>query len=354
MRPTRLALLGALLIGGLVALPAEPPAGADDIDEVRAQAQEATQELADAEARLGSLEEQISGVAFRVDEARRRMAELRGDVEELIVARYMRPERLFVPLRDINRAVRADVLARFVIGGNTDALEEYRAAEDDLVNASAELTGLRSDQQQAIEELRARGDALTRQLDRLEELERQRREAAAEARRQEEEAAAAAAAAAAEPPDPTTPPADDDDPDGGGGGGSAPPPSGGGIVCPVPSSTFVDTWGAPRSGGRRHEGVDMMASEGTPVLAPASGNVEHREVSLGGLSFYLYADDGTTYFGTHMSGYAGGGHVAAGTVIGYVGQTGNAPVPHLHFEIHPGGGEPVNPFPATSAACPGG
>ncbi|MET0148422.1 MAG: M23 family metallopeptidase, partial [Acidimicrobiales bacterium] len=136
----------------------------------------------------------------------------------------------------------------------------------------------------------------------------------------------------------------------GGGGGGTPPPSGGGITCPVPSATFVDTWGAPRA-GHTHQGVDMMAVEGAPVYAPASGNVEHRAVGLGGLSFFLYGDNGDTYFGTHMSGYAGGGHVAAGTLIGYVGQTGNAGTPHLHFEIWPGGGAAVNPYPATAAAC---
>jgi len=126
--------------------------------------------------------------------------------------------------------------------------------------------------------------------------------------------------------------------------------------CPVQGPLrFTDSWGAARSGGRRHKGTDMMSPHGTPTVAPVSGRVEHRNSSLGGMSWWVYGDDGNTYYGTHLSAYenVGAGHVERGTVIGYVGSTGNASAgaPHLHFEFHPGGGAAVNPYPRLIEVC---
>lgn len=135
---------------------------------------------------------------------------------------------------------------------------------------------------------------------------------------------------------------------------------GGAWLCPVAGPTsFVDSWLAPRSGGRQHRGVDMFAAHGTPVVAPVSGEVEHVDDVLGGLSFRLWGDDGNYYFGTHLSRFGPTlGRVEAGAIVGYAGSTGNATGTgaHLHFEIHPGRrqgapGTPVNPTPTVAEHC---
>ncbi len=96
----------------------------------------------------------------------------------------------------------------------------------------------------------------------------------------------------------------------------------------------------------------MIAAGGTPLVAVESGRVNFKTTRLGGNSVWLYGNSGTSYFYAHLSAWEGSSRtVSRGEVIGYVGATGNTSVNHLHFEIHPGGGAAVNPYPAVRAAC---
>lgn len=124
-----------------------------------------------------------------------------------------------------------------------------------------------------------------------------------------------------------------------------------------PTHAYSDTWGAPRSGGRHHMGTDVFAPMGSPAYAVIDGVIRRESTSdNGGLQVYLRGSDGNEYFYAHMSAYVArpGQHVSAGEEIAKVGDTGNARggPPHVHFEVHPGGGAPVNPYPYVRRFCP--
>ncbi|MDQ4142951.1 MAG: peptidoglycan DD-metalloendopeptidase family protein [Actinomycetota bacterium] len=120
---------------------------------------------------------------------------------------------------------------------------------------------------------------------------------------------------------------------------------------------FANTWGAPRSGGRRHQGTDLMAPCGAPVVAVTDGVISRLQSGgNGGVMAYLRATNGDVFFYAHLQSYAPGisqgKRVSAGDLIAYNGRSGNArggPC-HVHFEWHPGGGRPANPYPLLSSA----
>lgn len=120
---------------------------------------------------------------------------------------------------------------------------------------------------------------------------------------------------------------------------------------------FGDTWHAPRGGGRKHEGVDIIAPSGNLLYAVVDGHVSKQywdfPGALAGNGLRVAQDDGTYFTYLHMSSFAPGievgTEVKAGDVIGFVGNTGSSATPHLHFEIHPGGGGAVNPYPYVKA-----
>jgi len=129
-----------------------------------------------------------------------------------------------------------------------------------------------------------------------------------------------------------------------------------GFVFPVGEPySFIDSWGYPRMVGTEyqhgHQGVDIMAPFGTPLYAVERGIITRVGTDvLGGTKLWLKGQSGTYYYYAHLQSFAEGmvegAVVNAGDVVGFVGDTGNAQggAPHLHFQIHPGGGEPVNPY----------
>jgi murein DD-endopeptidase MepM/ murein hydrolase activator NlpD len=340
------AVLALALLLGLVAVAPRAGADAGDLEAARRRANQAAAELGEAESRLGELEADIQSLEAKAATAQATLDRLRSSVQEAAVRRFVDNDaaRYSYSDPDINTQARADALSRYATQGNQDAIDAYTAAAEDLEVATAALAKKKADQQDAIAQLEDRRAALEREFERLEALEKERQEA--ERKRREAAARSAARAASSRASAATTRSAP-----------SSPIVTApiGGIICPVQGPVaFSDSWGDPRSGGRAHKGVDMLSPTGTPTVAPVSGTVRHSGNSLGGLSWHLDGDNGHYYYGTHLSAYAnqGAGHVEAGTVIGYVGDTGNARgTPHLHFEIHPNGGAAVNPYPAVAAAC---
>lgn len=155
----------------------------------------------------------------------------------------------------------------------------------------------------------------------------------------------------------------------------APPPTptpqttlGARLIVPVRGVVrrdLADTWGDARSDGRAHEGIDIMAPSGTPVLAVADGRIVKFFDSVpGGVTIYQFdRRERFVYYYAHLNaraaGLAEGDRVRQGQVIGYVGMSGNAPVPHLHFEIRRLGAErrwweseSLNPYPFLMTGAP--
>lgn len=112
-----------------------------------------------------------------------------------------------------------------------------------------------------------------------------------------------------------------------------------------------DTWNGPRSGGRRHQGIDIFARRGTPVRSTTPGIVVTVGTNqLGGRIVRVLGPAGEWHYYAHLERFAGvrpGDVVGAGTVLGYVGDSGNArgTPPHLHYGIYRARGGAVNPYP---------
>jgi murein DD-endopeptidase MepM/ murein hydrolase activator NlpD len=128
-------------------------------------------------------------------------------------------------------------------------------------------------------------------------------------------------------------------------------------VCPVQGPVAVaDDFGiwvhhTKKEGGNHiHQGNDMMAAAGTPIVAPFDGKAVETSNDIGGLAVSVYGQFGYVY-NAHLSAFGTLGQVETGTVIGYVGATGNASGPHDHFEWHPDNGPAVDPHEFLMAVC---
>ncbi len=344
--------------------------------EARAKANEITRQMSNLETELAELDSEIQRLDEQHTEASGNLDNLRDKVREMAIQRYMGVgnEVVFIPGADMNAQGRADAMVGIVTQSDTDAIDEYRAVKDSVDRTSKDLAERKATQADRLKEMKSRQEDLYAELAKLEIIEAERIEAerkaaaeeakrAADARAREEAQAQAEQLAARQAASrdgraggPTTVPAP--------GGTStstsprppAPPIASGAWVCPVQGvSTFVNSWGFARASGNRHQGVDMMSPRGTPVVIPVSGTVKIKTGGIGGLQFHLNGDDGNFYYGAHMDSFSGAqGHLPAGTVVGYVGDTGDAKGTgtHLHFEIHPGGWpNAVNPFETVSKYC---
>ncbi|MFP3914613.1 MAG: peptidoglycan DD-metalloendopeptidase family protein, partial [Actinomycetota bacterium] len=375
----------AVLLLLLLAVPALAQVTPDDIEEAEERMREAQSRADELAARLEEayvrqiqLEDEIAHLTDAAERNRIRLEAAEEEVQELAVRMYMGASSsvsLVVLLGGENDSAPAGLeYVRRVTGVEDSAIHNLKATRAELERQTNRLVEAEAEQAEVTAELAT----LTEEAEATfadasgdyETLVAQRQREEEERRRREEEARLAALTSTTtttappatttstpgttapddteeEPPPETTTPPTTTPP-------TTTPPSSGGEACPVQGpSSFVDSWGAPRSGGRGHQGVDMMAARGTPVAAIYDGTITQSGSgsSLGGITIWMRSNAGDTYYYAHLdsiaNGISSGTSVSAGQVIGAVGSTGNASpsYPHLHFEYHPGGGGATNPYP---------
>jgi len=354
----------------VMALPAAALAAPeDDLRAAQGRADRAADELAAAEEELARAQDAVAHTRTRVESIDARVGLARDQVRELAIRLYVDgtvPVIRILRMGDANEVIRAQQYSRVIAGASTDSLQQFRADREDLREEQAVLELEQEAHADSLENLRERRADAIEEIEQLSEVVAQAT-AARDAERRAEAAAAVASGSAPAPAAGTESPSSDrsatsTEPSPASAQTSeltatpepqAPSGPAADWICPVQGPlAFSDDYGAPRGGGFSHQGNDILAPRGTPVVASVDGVVRHRSGAISGLAYYLDGDDGTEYFGAHLDSYGESGRVSAGTVVGTVGNTGDAAstAPHLHFEVHPGGGN-INPFPILSQYC---
>ena len=335
MRRTVPPAVVALVFLLLLPLPARAASGdrSKQVAAAQKRANAAAARLAAAQTAAARIEREVATLEKRITDARSRVDTLAGRVRALAVHQYVSGGASATPVLadDPSALARSQTMLQIVTLGDADDLDRYRVAQEDLADNQEALRGRLAEKREALTRLKADQRKAVQELNQLAAAQK-----AYEAKKAADDRAARSRRAS-----------------------RSSGPTGviatGSWVCPVQGPhSFSNDWHQPRSGGRLHQGNDILAPMGTPVVASVSGSVTGHHSRLGGISYYLHGDDGNVYFGTHLRSLATvSGHVAAGTVVGYVGNTGNASggPAHLHFEIHPGGGGAVNPYPTLVKYC---
>lgn len=398
MNSTPLRLLSAILIVA-IALPAVAQVTEDDlrrakaeVDRIQSENQDVGDRIQEGWSRQLQLEHEIDSLQTSINHAQIQLAATRERLERVAVEMYMASASgmsMAVLLKAGNDDYQAGMeYLRRVSGSDENLIDQLRGYQNQLDRQTERLAEASVEQDTLLEELMnmsmelqaelasAQGffDVLTEQRAREEaerirrEEERRREEARLQAEREERERLAtsttstvattsttragvttttqrATTTTTSQGTTSTT---------------TAPPPPTGDGACPVGGPvSFSDSWGAPRSGGRSHQGVDMIAARNTPIVAIYDAvvwRVNPVDTGLGGITIWLQRSNGDRFYYAHLESVADirvGQQVSVGQVIGYNGSSGNAPdwLPHLHFEYHPSGRGAVNPYPLVRSLC---
>lgn len=331
------ALLRTLIVTGLCLALASPAGAArrgdqPSRDELQRRADSAAVRYERAVAQLSKLADEIGRLERKIGAAETKMAPLRANVTKRAVAVYTSDRGLdafsgFTDGDDLIDSARAAKLASEASVRDYAAIKTIADASIAMGKRRDELDARRAEQQKATDDLRAERSNVEAALAFMAKRDQALRSRLVARSSRDERAPAEAP--------------------------SGPIPVVTDFTCPVRGPlTFTNSWGAPRSGGRRHEGTDIMNANGTPNVAVVSGTFEKHHSGLGGLSIYLHGDDGHTYYYAHLSQIVGADRrVAQGEVIGRTGSSGDATTPHTHFEFHPNGGRAVNSYPLIKAHC---